>query len=186
MSSGAWSTQSTVKGNTSDSSSAQECNVNCAKRQPRVVPRAPLEHKEAERCAGVAVKTIVDIMRQLVEDSVINPVDFPGHRLYLQESSFGCARCWQRVSRRCGKDALRSLQDSACEGGKIESEADLPIRGRLRMSHVLERHGAWVECLQCLKSLRGEDGKRLQWLGLERVKAKGQQKLRFGPTSSES
>ena len=124
-------------------------------------------------------------MVELVDSSDLLVEGHPGHRWVLQGSKFGCRLCWESIPRRSSKTQLQQLIEKECATGPVD-EAGLNLRLRIHPSHRLARRGRWIECQQCLKSCRVVEGRVQQWVHQHCVKAKGQQKLKFGPKSSDS
>lgn len=63
------------------------CEV-CKKRIKSCAAHAEASTREAERCTGVVLKTLEDTMKQLVEESALDPDTIPGQRRFLRDSSF--------------------------------------------------------------------------------------------------
>lgn len=146
---------------------------------------AEISGKRATSCPGTMTKTLNQLMSELIDATEVLPEDQAGHRWYMKASSFSCNRCWVKVPRRCGKEALQSLQAKPCICAQVQ-EHELQLRTRLHPSHVLWQRGDWLECQKCKKITKVVDGRVQGWLGTPCLTARGQQTLRFAPTSSDS
>ena len=144
---------------------------------------AEIEKKDGTICAGQRSLSLTQHMQQLVDESALIPDDTPGHRWVLRASAFSCLRCWKKVPRRCGKDALRILTNLPCQYMQLH-EGDLQLRTRIHTSHALWRRGEWLACSKCGKVTKDVGGKVQAWTQAPCNTASGQQKLRFGPSSS--
>ena len=157
----------------------------CNRKIKGCATHAEIAHQQDTVCRGFAARTMEQQMRELVDSSDLLAEGHPGHRWVLQGSKFGCKQCWESIPRRSSKHHLQQLLAKDCATGPVD-EAGLNLRLRIHTSHCLVRRGRWVECQQCLRSSRVVDGRLQQWVHQHCVKAKGQQKLHFGPRSSES
>ena len=144
---------------------------------------AEIEKKDGTICAGQRSLSLTQHMQQLVEESAMLPDDTPGHRWMLRASAFSCLRCWKKVPRRCGKDALRVLTALPCQYQQMH-EQDLQLRTRIHPSHAMWRRGDWLACSKCGKVTKEIQGKVQTWTKAQCSAATSQQKLRFGPSSS--
>ena len=124
-------------------------------------------------------------MEDMIATSSLLTEDQPGHRWYVRASSFGCSRCWLKVAKRCGKEALHKLANEPCQYEVVDEQA-LNLRMRVHTQHQLMKRGQWVECQKCGKVTKPHDGKAQAWLGQECTAAGRQTKLRFAPASSSS
>ena len=144
---------------------------------------AEIEKKDGTMCAGLMKSTLTQQMTQLVEETEQLPDETPGHRWVLRSSAFSCKKCWQKVARRCGKDALQVLVSSPCKFEPIH-EGDLRLRTRLHHSHAFWRRSEWIACAKCGRTTKEIDGKVQTWTSQPCKHGDGQRKLSFGPSSS--
>lgn len=104
----------------------------CGKRIKSCSTHAEISSKKDALCPGVVTKTLEQLMQELVDDTSNLPDEQEGHKWYLKESSFGRCRCWLKLPRRCGKQAVQSLQARPCHFGKVQ-EAALNLRSRIHL-----------------------------------------------------
>ena len=107
--------------------------------------------KQDSVCPGTITKTLMQLMREMVDDTAAQPDNQAGHRWFLKDSSFGCSRRWAKIPRRSGKSVLENLRDTACHCGKV-LESELNPRTRIHPSHELWQRGEWLECQKCRKT----------------------------------
>ena len=144
---------------------------------------AEIEAKAATVCPGEKVKTLTNIMEDMLNASSLQQDHQPGHRWYLRASSFGCSRCWIKVARRCGKETLHRLANEPCQYAAV-TEQDLNLRMRVHPQHQLMQRGQWLECQKCFKVSKMTGGKVQPWMAQECPGRAKQTKLAFAPSSS--
>ena len=143
---------------------------------------AEIEAKAATVCPGEKVKTLTNIMEDMLNASSLQQDHQPGHRWYLRASSFGCSRCWIKVARRCGKETLHRLANEPCQYAAV-TEQDLNLRMRVHPQHQLMQRGQWLECQKCFKVSKMTGGKVQPWMAQECPGRAKQTKLAFAPSS---
>ena len=141
-----------------------------------------IARKQATVCTGVAVRTLTQLKLELVEATEALNESQAGHRWYSRTSSFGCSRCWRKVSGRSSKEAVLKLSESPCDYGPL----DLPtmeLRTKVNPEHILWKRGEWLECQRCHRVTKVLHGRGQSWLAGSCDGRSRQTTLRFGPSS---
>ena len=144
---------------------------------------AEISAKQGSVCPGERGKTLQQLMDEMISATDEMPDTQEGHRFYCKSSSFGCKRCWLKVPRRCGKEALQKLAATRCEFGPVV-EHELNLRMRVHPQHQLLRRHHWLERQKCYKVSKIVGGKVNSWMAQECRGVTTQTKLPFAPSSS--
>ena len=155
----------------------------CGKRIKAYSTFEEINRKQATACPGAVTKTLKQVMTELIHDTEGRLEEQPGHKWEMTATSFGCVRCWNKIPLRSSKAVLDHLAASDCKYGQLD-EQGLQLRTRVHPSHAVWRRGIWLECRQCKRTSKEQDGRVQQWLAKHCITGKGQQTLRFGPSSS--
>ena len=155
----------------------------CGKRIKACSTFEEINRKQATACPGAVTKTLKQVMTELIHDTEGRLEEQPGHKWEMTATSFGCVRCWNTIPLRSSKAVLDHLAASDCKYGQLD-EQGLQLRTRVHPSHDVWRRGSWLECRQCKRTSKEQDGRVQQWVAKHCITGKGQQTLRFGPSSS--
>ena len=141
-----------------------------------------IARKQATSCTGEFSRTLTQLKLDLVEATEALDDSQVGHRWFSRPSSFGCSRCWLKVSGRSSKEAVQQLSEKPCEYGPVDMQA-LELKTRASTQHQLWQRGAWLECQKCHRVTKLIHGRAQSWLAGPCEGSKKQMKLRFGPSS---